>query len=200
MSAGAQTKSGYLYGCRGIVITPLLATGLPDDTKKHAIKTAQKAGVEVQYEDGERSVLRGGDILLAVAEEDDTIIGAKFTFTNAKFDAAATTIIAGGTVLDDEDPVTPVINGWAAPLISDPAPAPFLAEVYASNFTSAGKVDGYIKIKLPFCRGRAASVQFGDKEWSTPEFEIKARENGLTDPKQSCYSKQFVTALPAELS
>lgn len=191
-----QTKTGYLYGCRGLVITKLNADGsMPDSPERHGIKTAQKASVELQYEEGEKSVLRGGDKIVAVIEEEDVVIGASFKFTNAKFDAKATEIIAGGTLLTSGEEIT----GWEAPKISDQGSRlPFAAEVYVANYNSRGVLQGYLKISLPFCFGKTSGVEWSDNNWSTPEFEVKARENPATDA--SCYRKEFVNDLPAELS
>lgn len=190
-----QTKTGYLYGCRGLVITKLNADGsMPTSPERYGIKTAQKASVELEYEEGEKSTLRGGDHLLAIIEQEDVVTGASFKFTNAKFDAKATEIIAGGTLLTSGEEII----GWEAPKIADQGNrVPFAAEVYVMNYNSRGVLQGCLKITLPFCFGRAPAVEFSDNEWATPEFEVKARENPANNT--SCYRKEFVNDLPAEL-
>jgi hypothetical protein len=191
-----QNKTGYLYGCRGLVITKLNADGsMPGPPDRYGIKTAQKASVELQYEEGEKSTLRGGDKVIAIIEQEDVVTGAGFKFTNAKFDAKATEIIAGGTLLTSGEEII----GWEAPKIADQGSRlPFAAEVYVVNYNSRGVVQGYLEITLPFCFGKAPAVEFSDTEWSTPEFEIKAKENPATNA--SCYRKKFVNDLPAELT
>lgn len=191
-----QSKTGYLRGCKGMVIFPLLATGAPaSPVVRYGIKTANKAGVELVYEEGEKSTLRGGDVIIAVVEDEDVVVGATFKFTDARFNAEATTIVAGGTlVTSGGDSI-----GWEAPKLSDQGTRlPFGAEVYVSNFTKNGILDGYQKITLPFCMGKAPGIEHADKEWATPEFEVKAKENPYSN--SSCYRREFVTALPAELT
>ena len=191
-----QNKTGYLYGCRGLVITKLNADGsTPVPPDRYGLKTTQKASVELQYEEGEKSILRGGDKIIATIEQEDVVIGASFKFTNAKFDAKATEIIAGGTLLTSGEEIT----GWEAPKIADQGiRLPFATEVYVTNYNSQGVVQGYLKISLPFCFGRAPAVEFSDNEWSAPEFEINAKENLSTSA--SCYRKEFVNNLPSELT
>jgi len=200
MPAVKQQKSGYVKGVKGIVITGLLETGAADVTAvAHGIKTAQKASIEVQYEEGEKSTLRGGDSILCVVEDSDTITGVTMKFTNAKFDADATLIIQGGTLIqDDTDPDSPITIGWEAPMTADAKPNPFKAEIYARNYNSSGIVDGYVKVTVPYCTGKMSSLAYADNEWSTPEFEIKGKENSALS--MGCYRKEFVAALPTELS
>jgi hypothetical protein len=190
-----QIKSGYLYGCRGLVITQLNADGsMPGTPDRYGIKTSQKASVEVEYEEGEKSTLRGGDKVLAKVEDRDTITGANVKFTDARFDAKATKIIGGGTLLTSGEEIT----GWEAPKTTDDEPLPFAAELYTANYNAQGGVDGYIKYSFPFCKGKLPAVEHSDKEWSAPEFEIRGRENPST--AAACYRKEFVASLPVELT
>lgn len=194
-----QVKSGYIYGCRGMVIKSLLVTGVEDPAAVvHAIKTAQKAETDITFIAGEESSLRGGDTIIAVISERDKISGATIKFTNARFDADATTIVAGGSLVQDTtDPDNPVTIGWEAPKIADSDPAPFFAELYAANYTAGGVIDGFWKITYPYCTGRLGTLTYGDKEWSTPSFEIKSTENPILNI--ACVRKEWVTQLPAEL-
>lgn len=193
-----QLKSGYLRGVRGLLVTQLNADGsTPASPEVHWIDTAQKVGIELEIEEGESATLRGGDHILARIEEDDTIVGANLKFTNARFDAPATTLIGGGSlVTQDGDPNT--IIGWEAPTISEQASGktPFKADVYVQNYNSSGGKDGFLKYEFRYCKGTLASVEHSDQDWGTPEFEVKGRENPYSG--LSVYRKTFVSALPNE--
>lgn len=195
-----QVKSGYIFGCRGMVVTALLATGANNPAAvAHAIKTAQKAETDITFIAGEESSLRGGDTIIAVISERDKISGATVKFTNARFDADATVVVAGGKLIQDVTvPDDPVTTGWDAPMIGDSDPAPFKAELYAANYTAGGVIDGFWRITYPYCTGRLGTLVYGDKEWSTPSFEIKSTENPILNIP--CVRKEWVAALPAELT
>ena len=196
--AGTQTKTGYLKGCRGLILTPLNPDGsMPTTPEKHAIKTSQSVAVELETVEGESGELRGGDRVLARFEEHDVVVGANLTFTDARFDAQAAQIIGGGTVITDEMDLTKII-GWKAPKIDEQGTRiPFQCEVYVANYNSSGGLDGYLKYTFTYCIGYALGIEHQDQEWGTPEFEIRARENPATG--EPYVSKVFVDQLPAEL-
>ena len=194
----AQKKTGYLKGCRGLILTPLNEDGsMPATPQKHAVKTSQSVSVELESWEGESGELRGGDRGLARFEEHDVVVGANLTFTDARFDAEAAQIIAGGSVVTDElDPETVV--GWKAPKIEEQGTRiPFQCEVYVANYNSSGGLDGFLKYTFPYCIGYAPGIEHQDQEWGTPEFEIRARENPATG--EPYVSKVFVDQLPTEL-
>lgn len=190
-----QIRTGYIYGCRGLVIVQLTAAGIiPATPLRYGIKTAQTVGEEVTYVEGEQTQLRGGDKIQAVREEDDVVIGAVLTFRDARFDARATSIIAGGTLIESGGNIV----GYRAPKLADQGTRlPFLAEVYVDNYLSHGVLNGYIRTIYPLCFGRIPSVSYEDQNWSTPEFTIRVRENlAMALP---VISKEFIDVLPAEL-
>lgn len=192
--AGTQSKKGYLRGVRGIRLIKLLETGeKPAEPEIHWIDTAQEVGVEAEVVAGESADLRGGDRLLLRVEEDDSIVGVNLEIRDAKFDAKATELIAGGTLITD--PASPIgshdIVGWEAPTIAEQADRiPFEAEVYIQAFDDQGGREAYLKYTFVFCKGNAAEITHTDRMWGTPEFEIKARENPHTN--KSTYRKEFI--------
>lgn len=196
--ATPQVRTGYIYGCRGIVITALTATGaMPATPVRYGIRTAQTVGEEVTYAEGEQTQLRGGDRILAVREEEDVVIGAQLTFRDARFDARATTIMAGGTLLESGGQVV----GWRAPtLAAQGTRIPFLMELFTENYLANGVLDGFVRHTYPLCFGRIPSVSYEDQAWATPEFTVRARENTALSPPLPVINKEFVAALPAELA
>jgi len=195
-----QAKTGYLKGVRGLVLTPLNPDGsMPQSPTRHGIKTAQGASVEPEIVEGESGELRGGDRVLARFEEHDVVVGVNVTFTDARMDAVAARIIAGGQLLTQDDGQGgQTVIGYVAPTIEEQAQRiPFQAELYVANFNKSGGVDGYVKYTFPYCIGYAPSIEHQDQEWAAPEFEIRARENPSSG--ESYCRWEFVDSLPPEL-
>ena len=102
MPSLGQVKKGYLRGVKGIVIEPLKADGTKEDTpKRYGIKTPQEIGIEAVIVEGETSELRGGDVVLTQVTDPDIITGATLTMIDARYDAEATEMIAGGDVIEE---------------------------------------------------------------------------------------------------
>ena len=192
-----QVKKGYLRGVRGVLLTKLNKDGsMPTKAEKYWVDTAQEVGIEAEIVEGESDELRGGDRILVRTDEDDVVVGAQLSFTDARFDARATELIAGGTLIyDGEDPDE--IIGWDSPKISEQYDrTPFQAEVYVQAFNDEGGREAYLKYTFRYCKGYASSITHTDQEWGTPEFPIKARENPATG--ESTYKKEFVLELPEQ--
>lgn len=194
-----QVKKGYLRGVRGVLLTQLNADGsVPASPEKHWIDTAQSVSVEAQISEGEEAELRGGDKLLAKIEEDDVFTGVNLSFTDARFDAKATELIAGGTLVYD-DVNTDEIIGWEAPTVEEQGTkTPFKAEVFVQSFDQTGNREAYLKYDFRFAKGSPGSITHGDREWGTPEFSLQCKENPSTG--ESVYSRIFVDSLPPEAS
>lgn len=196
-----QNKSGYLRGVRGLVVTRINSDGTPDGAAvPYGIKTAQQVGVSVVVESGNATVLRGGDKVLAYVKDPDTVVAVNLAFQNARFDAKAIQTLAGGTLIEVAEGTDTRIVGWEAPTIeAQQNPPYFKAEVYAVNHSArGGGVDGYIKYTFYYCRATFGNETLQDQNWVIPEMNIECLEN----PSLSggVYKKEFVAALPAELS
>lgn len=197
MAGETQKKKGYLRGIRGALITVLNEDGtLPTTPERYWIDTAQEASVEAQVEEGESSTLRGGDRVLAQVTEEDTITGVEISFTDAKFDAKASSIIAGGTVITDTTNVTDIV-GWDAPMMADSADkTPFQIEIYVQNHNAGGGKDGFLRVTVPECTGTMPNMEYSDQEWASEEFTIKGKESAARNIPVT--RKEFVAALPAQ--
>lgn len=194
-----QIKRGYIRGVRGVVVTAIKDTG-EDQTpeSKYGIKTAQQVGVSVVIESGASETLRGGDMILTRIKEPNTVVGLELTLQNARFDAKAMEMIAGGTLIEvAEDPDTRVV-GWDAPSIEDQQNPPlFKAEVYAANYNAAGAIDGFLKYTFPYCRATFGNETLQDQSWAIPEMRIECQESPLGG---GAYRKEFVAELPEDLT
>jgi hypothetical protein len=190
-----QAKKGYLRGVRGVLITPLESTGaMPANPEDYWVDTAQEVGVTAEVVAGESADLRGGDRLLLRIEEDDVIVGATLAFKDARFDAKASIIIGGGTLILDA--LTDEIIGWDAPTVEEQATkVPFQAKVYVQSYNDQGGREAYLVYTFRYCKGNAPEISHSGRSWGTPEFAIKARENPSTG--LSTHKKEFEDSLPS---
>jgi hypothetical protein len=198
MATLPQIKRGYLKGIRGILVRKLNLDGtIPGTEEKHWIDTAQSAQVEMIIKEGETSSLRGGDRLLAEVKANDIVTGANLKFTDARFDAKATTLIAGGTLITATEGPDQRIIGWTAPTIAEQATrTPMEVQVFVPAYNSSGGINGYVQYTFYYGIGYPGNITHNDNEWSTPEFTVKCQENG--GQGKSVYDKKFVDALPPE--
>lgn len=197
----AQYRTGYTKGIKGAVIEVLDTDGsavTPTPTR-YGIRTPQEIGYEFNVVEGAEDQLRGGDIILINVKENDVIVSAKVTITNAKFDCEATYHIAGGTLVTEEIDSTDYNNGWEFPTIAEQATrTPFKLELYIQNFNSSGQQDSYMQVNFWFGKGYMTGVEHADQEWGTPELEIVCEENGAQT--KSIMDIGWTDSLPTELT
>ena len=202
MSVGdPQYRSGYTKGLKGLVIEVLDTDGsavTPTPTR-FGVRTPQEMGYEFEVVEGDESQLRGGDMILVNVKEEDIIVSANLSVTNAKFDLEQTYHIAGGTLVTETINTTDYNNGWAFPSLSEQyAKVPFKLEVYIQNFNASGQQDSYMKLEFWYVKGYLSSVEHSDQEWGTPELEMKAQENGAQS--KTLMNVSWVDSLPTELT
>lgn len=193
-----QLRLGYIRGVRGAVVQTLNADGTnAAPIVRFGIRTAQQVSVETVSEGGEDSRLRGGDRVLARVKDPDTIVGVNLTLQNARFDARAIQLIAGGTLITVvEGPDTRII-GWEAPTIAAQQNPPWVRiEVYAVNHNAVGGIDQFLMYTFRYCRGSFGNETLQDQNWVIPELNIECMENPQGG---GVYRKEFVAVLPAEL-
>ncbi len=196
-----QIKKGYIRGVRGVIITPINEDGADKEptSTPYGMKTAQRIGVGVVSEAGGASVLRGGDKVLAYVKDPDTVVAVNLTLLNARFDAEAIKVLAGGTLITKTEDLDEQVVGWKAPSIEEQQTPPyFKAEVYAASHGSRGQVEGYIKYIFHYCRATFGDETLEDNQWSVPEMRIEVLENPTLTG--GLYDKEFVDTLPAKLN
>lgn len=194
-----QVRTGYIAGVRGLVVTPLLATGaIPTTPTRLGIRTTQSVGIEREYIEGERITQRGGDVIQAQREGRDVLVGINLTIRDARMDARAAAIMGGGKVITETVNLTVNIVGYDAPMLAEQAlQLPYMIEVFAENYQGQSVLQGYIRVTFPLCTGRIPNLSFTDNEWASPEFEIRVKENALLEIPVMRW--ELVDALPAEL-
>ena len=193
-----QVKKGYIRGVVGLVITALQSSGAPQEpaATPYGIKTSPQVGVSVVSEGGAATALRGGDKVLAYVKDPDTIVAVNLAVQNARFDAKAIQVMAGGTLKTDAGDA---ITGWTHPTIEEQQNPPyFQADVYARAHGAHGEVEGYMKYSFPYCRATVGNETLQDKVFTVPELKVECFENPSTGA--SVYGKEIVAALPAELT
>lgn len=193
----AQYITGYLRGVKLIRIQTLEADGdNPVSPVYYKITTPQAVGISMEVEEGESSVLRGGDQVIARIQDIDTIVGGTLTLTNAKFDIEALYHLCGGTLIEETIDLTDYNTGWEMPTIAEQQTRlPVLLEIYVQNFSSSGVQTNWVKYIFGWCIGYAPNIEHNDQEWATPELTIKCSENETQS--LPIYTKEYVNALPA---
>lgn len=170
----ASTTDQVLYGVKQINITNLESDGSADaSATEYTIDNPQRVSIAAVYEDGERNVLRGGDEIIAVIEEDDKLIGFDLTVELAELMPEVDETICGGTA-------TPASGKWESPKTSSEDPYPFEMVMWVKNYDesdSNSTQDGYIKFTFNFCKGRRSTQEVADKSFGTPTYEVRARVN-----------------------
>ncbi len=170
--------SDVLYGIRLVKVAKITEQE-PDWVE---IETPQQLSWSPQIEAGQRAELRGGGKLVATIEDDDELLGIDLTFDNAAMDGEAWAVIDGGT--------------WSGTKYTPPAlgaePTRFMCKVYQAQYAQKAQhqsdEEGFILFSFPSCTGSVASVTQNDRQFTAPQFTIKARgsKDGLT--AVPCYS------------
>ena len=189
----ASPTSSYVYGLRQVRLLNLLATGAADGSATtYDITNPQSASKSFIYIDGEEAVQRGGDDIKALVNEDDKFIGVDFTLTLAAEMCEVDSTICGGTS-------TPGSSKWESPTTDALEAYPFSMIMWVANYVESdrGSVqDGFIKLTMPFCKGKRTTDTNADKTFGKPTYAIEARNNESdSEDILSAYTSEKVTSI-----
>ena len=152
------------------------------------ISTPQQANLTYQLQAGQRVEIRGGDKLYSAVEDDDELLGVDIAFTDAAMNGEAWAIIDGGSW-------DPTDKEYIPRAIGEENPG-FQCEIYQVRYSEGsqhqGSIAGYTKFVFPFCKGAVSSFAQQDRQFTTPQFTIKARDTTAA----RCYSWENVATLP----
>lgn len=183
-----------LYGVKLVVLEEIdPTTQLPVvDGIKCRINTAESAEMEPVTSEGEESVARTDDRILAIVRTPDLLYGYDVTLTDNTFDASVAALIEGGIIEKDANGNT---IGYRSPFISEGSTnmKPFRTLVYVANY-EGDSIKNYVVITLNNCSGSAPGMNAA-KEFYAPEYTIKARE--ATKAGLPIKSLSYVNELPA---
>lgn len=192
-------KGKVLYGVKRAVITPIDAdTQQPKEEGKIAFKTAEEVGIEKVVSEGSEEIKRVDDEILAVVSTRDIGYGYNLTLVDNVFNLEVLALIEGGTVRRAEAPLpsstsedsqgdfgevinqpttraTQEVIGYDDPMMSEEITVPnFKLDLYVANYVGKD-IDSYTRLTFPNCTGTVNKMDI-KKEFSAPEFTIKARE------------------------
>ena len=174
----AATTDTVLFGVRQMRIKAALSTCAADPSStQYDIDNPQNVSIVAVYEDGGRYVLRGGDEIIAVIEEDDRIVGFDVSFQVAELMPEIDEAIVGGVA-------TPASDEWESPLDSTEYPNPFKMYMWVADYTesiSGSTQDGFIMFTFPCCKGRRDTETHADLAFGAPSYVAKARNVGETE-------------------
>jgi hypothetical protein len=169
---------------RAAIIRPLaidgsLPTPIPDGYPLQAI---QSIPLTAYVDQGQTVIDRVDGVgVVAIHEEDDTLLGVDLDIITVKVDLVANGIIVGGSGDSAH---------WETPSIAEQRAQPkrFSLDVYTDAQGGAFLVHRY-----HYCRGLPRDYTLGVGALSTPGYLVKARPHPVTG---RTHSTEFVTALP----
>lgn len=162
-----------LYGIKKIAIHELdPSTQLPLQGGICVIgKTAEECALEPVVSEGEETIKRVDNQILAVASTDDILYGYDVTLVDNVLDIEMASLMSGLKLVKEEEEVT----GYETPLLKDGVVfRPFALDIFCANYEGQS-IKGYVKIRLNYCRGKANKFEV-KKEFQMPEFSVSARE------------------------
>lgn len=179
-----------------LVLTELNQDGSAKTTDPKTLKvtTPQQVSFDPQIVEGQKQELRGGGKRIATVVEPDELTGINATLQNAVLKIEEMAMIGGGTITG-----TAPSQGYSAPKLGDPTPAPFKAEIYSPIYEEGehheSDIKGYMKVTLWNCKGRVPSWVQQDRNFVIPSYTIKGLEN--TAQSKPSFEIDFVDALTA---
>lgn len=184
-----------LYGVKLAVATPIdKDTQAPKQSGKIIFKTAEEVSIEKVVSEGAEEVKRVDDEILAVVSTKDIGYGYNLTLVDNVFQLDFLGLLEGGTVRKDE---SQNVVGYDDPLMSSGGSTTnFMLELYVASYIGTN-IDSYIKLTFPNCTGNASKLEF-KKEFSAPEFNIKAREATKLNKPSRLIDIVKPTELPTE--
>lgn len=187
-----------LYGVKKVIVEELdPATEEVKSTSpiKGTIKTAEEIECEPVVSEGDEEILRNDDSLLAVVNTDDILYGYDLTLKDNTFNAVVAGLISGMTASTATDTTDKDAKKLATPMLGTVgANKLFRIDIYVANY-KGNSIVNYCKITFNKCKGSALTFKAG-KEFSAPEFTIKARE--ATIASKPIMEIDFVKALPED--
>jgi hypothetical protein len=165
----------YYNNITQVRVTELLVTGAEDPSATAQVSTVPKElSISPVYIDGEELEQRGGGATVCTVTEEDAFKGVDLDVTFATIEFEVKEVITGGDlVVSGGDTI-----GWES---SSTTPGPFKLEAWVPHYDTTvgveGKIDGYLKLTFPFCKGRLADRSHADREFGEDAFTVKARQN-----------------------
>lgn len=144
--------------------------------------------IPVQYliEQGERVIDRSDGVgIIAVHEEDDTLVGADLDLSSDSLDLYVLSLIVGGNIVIDDNGK---ILQWTAPTITQQRDYPKRFEMDIYSETS----DGFLRHRFFYCSGMKKAVNY-KMGLAGPNITVKARPNPATG---ETHQLEFVTQIP----
>lgn len=153
--------------------------------------TANQVEVEpqIEEEDAVRLVVKG--ILRAQKPATRTITGNEITLHDNVFNPELVVVLQGGTVVYDDDGVTPVSYTPPVAGSSDKGES-FTLNCYTAQYNAAGQIVNYEKIAYPNCQGQPVAFGSEDGAFRAPEYVI----DSAPDTGEAPYVITYVDELP----
>lgn len=152
--------------------------------------TASEATYAPVVSEGQETVLRVKNKIMATNRTEDLQYGSDVNMTQVVMVPEVLEIVDGGTLTKDADKVT----GYQPPVVGAPVNRiPFKLKVYTEEKDGDGSTLGYQCFEFLGCKGKPVTFNFKDGEFMAPQYTISSRVKLNTAP----YNLTFIDTLPA---
>ena len=196
-------KRGYIRGIRRAIIAPINSDGTLEDTETIVVDTPTAFGCEPQIKEGEKTELHGGDRLLMEIKDADVITGATLSITDARLNLKLQKLLASGSTTEED--VDGNTTSWDLGTIEtqqtewESGSNALKIDLLIRNYNETGNPDGYLLMKFRYGKGKPASIDGQQKEFSSPEYEIVCEQSPhITD--KGAYGFELIETLPDTIS
>ena len=151
--------------------------------------TASEGSYSAVVSEGQETILRVKNELLATNRFEDIQYGSDINLTQVTFVPEILAIVDGGTVIKEGD----TIVRYDGPLAGTPVNRKlFKLKLYVEQKDISGETMQYVCFTFEKCKGKPATFSFKDGEFITPQYTIMSRIPKGSSP----YTMEYMDTLP----
>ncbi|GAA0825263.1 hypothetical protein [Clostridium tertium] len=157
--------------------------------KIYRFDTASEATYAAVVSEGQETILRAKNKILATNKTEDIQYGSDVNLTQVVMVPEVLAIVDGGTLTKTLDKVT----GYRPPAMGEVVNRTgFKLRIFTEEKDGDGETLGYQCFEYPGCKGKPVSFNFKDGEFMAPAYTISSRVKKGTAP----YNLDFLDELP----
>ena len=160
--------------------------------KTYRFTTASEGSYSAVVNEGQETILRVKNELLATNRFEDIQYGSDINLTQVTFVPEILAIVDGGTVTR-ESGETGKITKYKGPVAGAPVNRKlFKLKLYVEQKDVSGETQQYVCFTFESCKGKPAAFTFKDGEFITPQYTIMSRIPTGSSP----YTMEYMKTLP----
>ena len=163
-----------------------------EQPKVYRFTTASEGSYSAVVNEGQETILRVKNELLATNRFEDIQYGSDINLTQVTFVPEILAIVDGGTVTR-ESGETGKITKYQGPIAGAPVNRKlFKLKLYVEQKDVSGETQQYVCFTFESCKGKPAAFTFKDGEFITPQYTIVSRIPTGSSP----YTMEYMKTLP----